>query len=221
MDLFGDLFSPYNIAMFIFFLLISSFGVVSGAIALMIKKSKAKSGGAAWSQVAERVGLRFIPGETQSEMGRIEGNCRGLNVSVKSLVEPGRTRALPKFRTVVHIPMFWQHYSEMWRTGLKVTTDHGQPRSQDLEVGEPEFDRHFVVQSGKPEQVRLFVNPAMQRALLDLQWHVRRQGTIEFTDTSLEITFNGVERRVEFLSDTIAKAVSVADLFQRTRPRIS
>ncbi len=151
--------------------------------------SSYRSGQAAqeqWRQAAQRLNLGYQPGGlggAGSILGRMNGHRVSVSTFTKGSGNSSRTytRYQMEYRNAVPVDM------KITRQGML----QGMGKvfgMQDIEVGNPAFDDHLLVQGAVPERVRDFLTVEVQSAIRDLAF---TYADITITGRHVEISKSG------------------------------
>ncbi len=169
----------------------------------MLGLVQAQRSNRAWRAVASRHGFEYTPAGLLSQpvmRGRVEGVWVQVDVHSTNFTGFGqRTRYFAQHRPVgPPVTLRRQHAA----SGLA-----GAIGRNDVEIGDPFFDRSVVVDSRHDDEITRFLTPARRAAVLAVHESWRRWS---FTRESLTFERRGVQRNAEVLGGAVRFAVDIA-----------
>ncbi len=188
------------------------FGIVGSIIAALIA-SRRKAANAAWTEAAGRLGIELRPVTGFAALAgnlSMRGTVQGVTVFVKTFQSNDKTHT----RYRVKMPSL----------GLGLKMSKQSPLAsmgrffgvQDIEVGEPLFDKQLMIKGDHPEPVRAFLTPARRVAVSELIT-AYRQAVV--TDNTIEV-ITGFTSDAEELVSIIQRLVSVAQILSQKAPSV-
>jgi len=156
-----------------------------------------------WSDAAARLGLEINPGG-RFTAPTIRGRIADVSVEISTF--SGNKKRYTQYR-ITHPPD---------GPPVKIKRQRGLHRfarfvgGNDVEVGDPRFDEQVIVDSAHRDQVRAFLTPSRQAAILAL--FSGRQHTAELTHDTIRITTAGYQGDADKIVETVNWLVSIAQV---------
>ena len=190
------------------------FMVFLGFIGFKIIKSVAgKKSASAWELAGLDLGLFYEPGGLMRGP-QLHGVLNGVRVAVDTLSKTSGNRSTTYTRYLVY-------YTEPLGLGLSLTRQGALSAvatffgAQDLELGDPNFDKHVVVKTRHPEGTRDFLNPDRRYRI----WRaLNTWSQLQLEDDQIRLETNGRERDQNKLCGTVRQLVELAGAMSHTLP---
>jgi len=176
--------------------------IVSGIVALIVKAVSGHNRlvAKAWQDAATQLGMRFTPGSvmhTKSIQGRLYENRVEVDTFKRSSGKSSKTYT--RYRIYFPEPLGLGLHLKQQGFMTGVATFFG---SQDIEIGDPQFDPEVVVKGNYPERVVEFLTPSRRLRILRL---FQNFPGCEIKDQVIEWSKQGNEKQVEPIVGTVRR----------------
>lgn len=173
----------------------------------------------AWKTIAEKFDLELIDGGWGGEMnmsGRVDGHeisARTLTVSV-GVDDPKHRRTIVRARV-----------AQTGFDGLNIRDESMSEKllkamgQEDIEIGDAELDKAFVIEGSEPKRVReLLAQPGIKETLL-----ARKEygGQVYFDDGWVKVSMKGRCGRADALESAIGCVTAMVEAANRAEPSVA
>lgn len=179
-------------------------GLLIAVIVFVAAKRQLDAMNSAWQMAAERLGFDFAPGTIRGGptiSGNIDGHAAEIHSYTKSSGK--NSSRYTRYSVAFHAIGIGLRLSRQSGFGqlLKVLG------SQDIEIGDPTFDKAFIVQATDPRAARAFLTSGITMALNRL---IAVQPHVVVMDDRIVIDHQASVRDAEVLVSTIRRLASAA-----------
>ena len=176
--------------------------VVSGIVALIVKKVQGYNRGIveAWQDAATQLGMRFTPG-AMTRSKSIQGQMYENRVEVDTFKRSSGKSSTTYTRYRTYFPESLGLGLQLKQQGFMagVASFFG---SQDIELGDPQFDPEVVVKGNDPGRVAEFLTPSRRLRILRL---FQEFPGCEIKDHLIEWSNKGHEKQADRIVGTVRR----------------
>jgi len=189
---------------FPFWILFVAIGLLIAVVAVIVAKRQLDAMNSAWQMAAERLGFAFVPGTIRGGP-TISGNIDGHPGEIRSYTKSSGKNSSRYTRYSVGFPAIG--------VGLRLSRQSGLGQflkvlgSQDIEIGDPAFDKAFIVQANDPRAVRAVLTSGITMTLNRL---IAVHPQVVVMDDRIVIDHQATVRDAEVLVSTIRRLSSAA-----------
>ncbi len=182
-------------------------GIIVVNVAWRVWRSMQRRTEAVWAEAAQRLGLEYEPGragvralffDDEDAHHRLRGRIDGVPVAVDSFFQRrGNNRRLYTGYRVAYPSLGLGLGIRRARFMSRLMTRFG---AQDIEVGDAEFDREFIITGSDDRKVAAFLDPSRRLALTRL---LVEYPDAQITDRWIRCATQGLERRPNQITRTV------------------
>ena len=183
-------------------IIVAIFGVM-----LMMTNIKKKR----WAAFAEKMNLNFSDGGILG-LHTVDGTYKGYTVSLQRIhdTRPGSKRILTHME--LHFPTPLTPRFRLSKEGVLQMLGKAAG-GQDILVGDPDFDRRFVVKGSQENEIRALLNDEAREALTAL---LGMSGTLVVSEVSIQMNLSGFVTDSDQLETILNGYTHVAGILERS-----